>query len=168
MNDTSKVAKELVEQVKVLQPEVMEKKKNAEIKSKTAEEEEGKANVVLDSQKETKELVEGKVREAREFLDNTEKQLKEANKFKNSAVAAVERLKDDQVREVAAYKAENMAKMAGVEPVLKAVCMIVTGKGNLSDLKKTLVPKNLKGFDLNLIETEFEKYKKICDNFKKT
>jgi len=49
-------------------------------------------------------------------------------------------------------------KMAGVDKVLQAVLLIVNGKSNLSELKNTLSkPKNLKGFDLNSIETEFEK-----------
>jgi len=48
--------------------------------------------------------------------------------------------------------------MAGVDKVLQAVLLIINGKSNLSDLKNTLSrPKNLKQFDLNLIETEFEK-----------
>jgi len=48
--------------------------------------------------------------------------------------------------------------MAGVDKVLQAVMLIITGRPNLSEIKAQLSkPKNLKGFDLNLIENEFEK-----------
>lgn len=50
--------------------------------------------------------------------------------------------------------------MAGVEPVLKAVSLLITGKSTLVGMKNTLNPKNLKGFELNNIENEFEKYQK--------
>jgi hypothetical protein len=46
----------------------------------------------------------------------------------------------------------------GVDKVLQAVVLIITGKQKLEVLRPTLSkPKNLKGFDLNLIETDFEK-----------
>jgi len=46
----------------------------------------------------------------------------------------------------------------GVDKVLQAVVLIITGKQKLDELKATLSkPKNLKQFDLNLIETDFEK-----------
>jgi len=58
-------------------------------------------------------------------------------------------------------------KMAGVDKVLMAVLLIITGKPNLSELKNTLSkPKNLKQFDLSLIETKFEQYQKICETYK--
>jgi len=60
MNDTGIKAKELVEQVKRLKPEVEQKKRNAELKSKKSEEEEKKAALVLASQTKVKEEVEVK------------------------------------------------------------------------------------------------------------
>ena len=57
--------------------------------------------------------------------------------------------------------------MAGVDKVLQAVMLIITGKPYLSEIKALLSkPKNLKGFDLNLIENEFEKYRKIASTYK--
>jgi len=168
MNNTKKVAKDLVEQVKKLKPEVEEKKKNAESKSKIAEEEEKKANVVLESQKEVTEEVNAKQKEASEFLSKCNLELKEAEKFKSSAIAAVQKLDEAAIREVSGYKKENIVKMEGIPELLKAVLLIVTGKDKLDDLKNTLKnPKNLKEFDLNLIEDQFEKYKKICNTYKK-
>jgi len=158
MNDTGIKAKELVEQVKRLKPEVEQKKKNAEMKSKKAEEEEKKAAVVLVGQIKVKDEVEVKKNYATSFLQNCDKELKEAEKFKISASQSVERLKEDNIREVGAYKQENILKMGGVDKVLQAVLLIINGKSNLSELKNTLSrPKNLKQFDLNLIETEFAK-----------
>jgi len=91
-------------------------------------------------------------------LQNCEKELKEADKFRPIAIAYIEKLKEDNIREVGGYKQENIVKMGGVDKVLQAVLLIVNGKSNLSELKNTLSrPKNLKLFDLNLIETEFEK-----------
>jgi len=56
----------------------------------------------------------------------------------------------------------------GVDKVLQAVVLIITGKQKLDELKATLSkPKNLKQFDLNLIETDFERYRKICNTYKK-
>lgn len=168
MNNTKKVAKDLVEQVKKLKPEVEEKKKNAETKSKIAEEEEKKANVVLESQKEVTEEVNAKQKEASEFLAKCNAELRNAEKFKSSAISAVQELKEDAIREVSAYKKENIVKMEGIPELLKAVLLIITGKDKLEDLKNTLSkPKNLKEFDLDLIENQFEKYKKICNNYKK-
>jgi len=157
MNDTKIKARELVEQVKKLKPEVEEKKINAEMKSKKAEIEEKAANVVLESQSKVKEEVEQKKNSAFKFLQNCEKELKEADKFKSQATKSVENLKDDAIREVGAYKQENILKMAGVDKMLMAVMLIVNGKSSLSEMKNTLKPKNLKQFDLNLIETDFEK-----------
>jgi len=91
-------------------------------------------------------------------LQNCEKELKEAEKFRTIAISSIEKLKEDNIREVGTYKQENIVKMVGVDKVLQAVLLIVNGKSNLSELKNTLSrPKNLKQFDLNLIETEFEK-----------
>jgi len=60
MNDTKIKAKELIEQVKKLKPEVEEKKKSVEIKSKIADAEEKKAAILLESQIKVKEEVEMK------------------------------------------------------------------------------------------------------------
>lgn len=167
MNDTSIKAKELVEQVKKLKPEVVLKKQNAEIKSTRAKEEEQKANVVLQSQTKVKEEVERRKVEASEFLSKCNVELKEAEKFKIMASHAVEKLREEAIREVSNYKLDIITKMSGVKPVLDAVLLIVNGKANINDLKNTLSrPKNLKQFDLNLIETEFEKFRKICNTYK--
>jgi len=93
--------------------------------------------------------------------------LLEAEKFKLSASESVAKLREDSIREVGTYKQENILKMPGVDKVLQAVMLIVNGKASLSELKNTLSrPKNLKQFDLNLIETDFEKYRKICNTYK--
>jgi hypothetical protein len=167
MNQTSITAKDLIQQVKKLKPEVEQKKMNAEIKSKKAEEEEKKANIVLEHQEEVKKEVEEKKAEADEILNKVKHELQGAEKIKVQATAAVEKLKEDSIREVGGYKVENILKMAGVDKVLKSVLLIVTGNSNLNDLKSTLQkPKNLKQFDLNEIENSFEKYKKICETYK--
>jgi len=54
MNNTSKTAKELVEEVKKLTPIVQEKKKQAEEQAKIADKAEKEANVVLETQKDEK------------------------------------------------------------------------------------------------------------------
>jgi len=169
MNDTKIQAKELVESVKKLRPEVEIKKNNAELKSKKAEEEEGKAAIVLESQTKIKEEVEKAKSEALDFLHRCDKELKEAEKFKQTASASVEKLKEENIREVSNYKLDKIVNMGGgVDKVLQAVVLIITGKQKLEELRPTLSkPKNLKGFDLNLIETEFEKYRKICNTYKK-
>lgn len=169
MNETTIQAKELVESVKKLRPEVEIKKNNAQLKSKKAEEEEAKASIVLESQVKIKEEVEKAKSEALEFLHKCDKELKEAEKFKQTASASVERLKEDNIREVANYKLDKIVNMGGgVDKVLQAVVLIITGKQKLDELKATLSkPKNLKQFDLNLIETDFERYRKICNTYKK-
>lgn len=66
-------------------------------------------------------------------------------------------MKEDAIREVGSYKQENILRMAGVDKVLMAVLLIINGKPNLAELKNTLSkPKNLKLFDLSLIETKFD------------
>ena len=96
-------------------------------------------------------------------MQKCDKELKEAEKFKQTASASVEKLSEAQIKEVAAYKQDAILKMAGVDKVLQAVMLIITGRPNPSEIKAQLSkPKNLKGFDLNLIENEFEKYRKIA------
>lgn len=100
MNDTKEKAKVLVEDVKKLRPEVEIKKNNAMLKSKKAEEEEAKASIVLESQTKIKEEVEKAKSEALDFLNKCDKELKEAEKFKQTASASVEKLKEENIREV--------------------------------------------------------------------
>jgi len=98
MNDTKIKARELVEQVKQLKPEVEEMKTNAELKSRIAEAEERKAALVLETQEKVKEEVEQKKNAAFRFFQNCEKELKEAEKFKLSASLSVEKLREDAIR----------------------------------------------------------------------
>lgn len=64
-------------------------------------------------------------------MQKCDKELKEAEKFKLTASASVEKLSEAQIKEVAAYKQDAILKMAGVDKVLQAVMLIITGRPNL-------------------------------------
>ena len=57
---------------------------------------------MLESQSKVKDEVEMKKNEAYEFLQRCDKELREAEKFKQSASSSVEKLSEAQIKEVAA------------------------------------------------------------------
>jgi len=85
MNETSIVAKTLVEKVKVLQPKVEKELKVAEEKSISAGIEEAKAKVIMDAQAEFKVKVEAAAAEADKILEEANREMKIADKFKDEA-----------------------------------------------------------------------------------
>lgn len=157
MNNTSKTAKELVEDVKKLTPIVTEKKKAAEEQSKTADAAEKKANVVLETQKDEKAKVEKMVAEAEAIEANVKSELAKASEVRKKAEKAVANLKDADVTEVKGFNVKKLAEKPGIESVLKAIMMLLTGKPAQDGWNKTINPKNLRDFDLDEIENDFEK-----------
>jgi len=96
MNETSVVAKALVEKVRVLQPIVEKELKKAEEKSISAGEEEAKAKVIMDSQAEFKLKVEAAASEADKILAEAQKEMKIADKIKNDAQTTVNEILSDK------------------------------------------------------------------------
>jgi len=96
MNETSIVAKALVEKVTVLQPKVEKELKVAEAKSISAGLEEAKAKVIMDSQAEFKIKVEAAAAEADKILAEAKKEMKVAEDFKKKAEKKLMEIMDDK------------------------------------------------------------------------
>jgi len=128
MNNTSKTAKELVEEVKKLTPIVQQKMKEAEEQSKTADAAEKKANLVLETQKEEKAKVEKMVEDASAIETNVKSELAKAGEVRKKAEKSVANLKDADVTEVKGFNVKKLAEKPGIESVLKAIMMLLTGK----------------------------------------
>jgi len=96
MNETSIVAKALVEKVRVLQPKVEKELKVAEAKSISAGEEEAKAKVIMDAQAEFKIKVEVSAAEADKILAEAKKEMKIAEDFKKKAEKKLNEIMEDK------------------------------------------------------------------------
>jgi uncharacterized coiled-coil DUF342 family protein len=130
MNNTSKTAKELVEEVKKLTPIVTEKKAQAEEQAKIADKAEKEANVVLETQKDEKAKVEKMVEDASAIERNVKAELAKADEVRKKAEKAVANLKDADVTEVKGFNVKKLAEKPGIEDVLKAIMLLLTGKPN--------------------------------------
>mmetsp|Transcript_48528 Transcript_48528/g.41046 ORF Transcript_48528/g.41046 Transcript_48528/m.41046 type:complete len:158 (+) Transcript_48528:445-918(+) len=156
MDQTAKTAKELVEEVKKLTPIVTEQKAEAEKQSLIADAAEKKANIVLETQKDEKAKVEKMVDDATAIENNVKTELAKASEVRKKAEKSVANLKDADVTEVKGFNVKKLAEKPGIEDVLKAIMLLLTGKPDYSVWNKTINVKNLRDFNLDDIENNFE------------